>query len=91
MVIEVNIQKPLYGTFCYIRDIYIEKAIKYRCSLRVTIPQGTADVDPKWWRDTGKLMKKVFNDPVHPMILYGNHLPIYKKEEMLEGFQPKLF
>jgi len=74
--VEVEIKKPMYGTYCQVRDMYINKAIKQGKKLRITIPQGVGVVDPKDWKKTGKKYEKVFRFPDNPMILYGNYVPI---------------
>lgn len=74
--IEVVIKKPLYGTFVYIRETFVNKAIREGKMMRVTIPQGSAVVDPNDWKETGKRMEKVFLRPDQPMILYGKSLYI---------------
>ena len=75
-MIEVIIEKPLYRNFVYVRDLYLNKAISRGERLKVTIPEGTAIIDPKEWMKTGKKMSKVFKRPEEPMILYGNVVPI---------------
>ena len=72
--VEVEIKKPLYGSFCYIRDIYISNAIHTHKMLRITIPQGTYDIDPNEWMATAVPMKKVFLQKDNPMTLWGNHV-----------------
>lgn len=74
--IEVIIKKPLYGTFVYIRETFVNKAIKTGKVLRVTIPQGVAIVDPVDLKTNGKRMEKVFLRPDQPMVLYGKSLYI---------------
>lgn len=82
--IYIKINKPLYGTYCYIRDVYIDKAIRNGVRLTIEIPQGTATVDPKWWKETGQIMKKVFKFIDNPMILYGNSVPIKEHHGIIE-------
>lgn len=91
--VDVRIVKPVYGTFVYIRDKYVEMAIEKGAMLRISIPQGVAIVDPKEWKKNGKVMKKVFKIPSKPMILYGGNVPLEletPKQEASET-QAKLF
>lgn len=74
--IKVNIKKPLYGNYVYIRGSIVEKAIRLGLGLQITVPNGTATVDPLKWRNTGRIMKKVFKFKDNPMILYGNNVPV---------------
>ena len=83
--VDVTIKKPLFGTFVYIRDKYVNLAIRLGVPMRVTIPQGTALVDPVKWKKEGKRMEKVFRNPNEPMVLYGGHVPL-----KLEDNQPKV-
>ncbi|MDO8451953.1 MAG: hypothetical protein Q7S76_03730 [bacterium] len=71
--------KPIdgrYGTHVYIRDIVVEAAIKKGVGLEITIPAGTAVVDPVAWKDRGDIRKDVFLRPNEPMLLYGGFVPI---------------
>ena len=81
--VDVYIHKPLYGTFCYIRDNYIQRALRESKQLRIKIPQGTYLIDPHDWMKTAKKMEKVFNFPDNPMILWGNHVFRQSKQEEL--------
>jgi hypothetical protein len=75
-IIKVNIRKPLYGNFCYINAKIVNSAIRKGALLEITVPNGTAQVNPQKWKDTGKVMSKVFKFVDNPMILYGNHVPV---------------
>lgn len=77
---KVNILKPVYGNFVYIRESILKKAIQKGEGLEVTIPAGSAVIDPKKWIETGKRLEKVFKIPGVPMILIGNHVPIEEKK-----------
>lgn len=77
--IDITIKKPVYGTFVYVRDIYIEQAIREGKKLKVSIPQGVAITEPEWWKQ-GQKLEKVFRIPDKPMILYGRHLPLNCQE-----------
>ena len=79
--VNITIKKPLYGTFCYIRDIYLKQAIRENKKLRITIPQGTALHDPKEWVRTGNLMWKIFKIPDKPMELWGNYVKLEDNEQ----------
>jgi len=83
--IKVNIRKPLYGNYVYIRGSIVEKAIRLGLRLEITVPNGTAEVDPVKWRDTGKMMKKVFKFKDNPMILYGNSVPVPLPKSIEKG------
>ena len=73
---KVEIRKPLYGTFCRIDERVINKAIRSKDTLTVKIPQGSATVDPKWWKETGDRVEQVFKYPDRPMVLWGNYVPL---------------
>ena len=74
-MIEVEIKKPLYGNYVYVRDVFLHAAIKRGGKLKITVPNGSAIVDAKEWMK-GNRMEKVFKDPKNPMILYGGNVPI---------------
>jgi hypothetical protein len=74
--IEIKIYKPLYGTFCYIRDTYIWEAQRTGKKLRITVPQGVGIMTAEEWLNGAKRMEKVFKIPTKPMILYGNEVKI---------------
>ena len=74
--IKVFIRKPLYGNFCYIREKYINEAIKNKVMLDIELPQGSALVNPLEWKETGKLMLKEFKIKGFPMRLWGNNVPL---------------
>jgi len=81
-MIHINILKPLHGTFCYIReDTIINRAILLREKVKVTLPQGSAVIDPAEWKKTGKRLEKVFKFEGRPMILWGNYLDIPNKAQ----------
>jgi len=89
-MIEVNIRKPVYGNFVYIRDIYLRQAIRQGCKLRITVPRGSAIVDPREWIKNGKRMEKIFKRPDQPMILYGGNVPIPgEKGKVVENTKPE--
>lgn len=88
--IAVTISKPLYGNYCFIRDKYINDAIRYHTKLLITVPKGSALVDPLWWKTTGKRMEKIFKMPDNPMILYGNTVPLEQpKGVIVKPEEPK--
>lgn len=74
--IEIEIKKPLYGSFVYIREEFLKKAMNQNTFLKVTIPQGQYLVDPRTWMASGKRMEKVFKIPTRPMILWGNEVKL---------------
>lgn len=79
-MIEVFIAKPLFGNFCYIRDLYIKKAEKSYQKLKITTPKGELICTPQEWLRTAKKMEKVFLRPDQPMVLWGNHVPVTQEE-----------
>jgi uncharacterized protein YcgI (DUF1989 family) len=85
-LVKVTIRKPMYGNYVYINGTFIDKAIRAGAMMEITVPAGKAVVDPKKWKANGKIMKKVFRIPDHPMILYGGEVPVPGK-----GSQNKLF
>jgi len=73
--VEINIHKPLYGTYVYIRNKHLDYAMKHEIPLKVTIPEGTYIVSDVFeWIRTGQRQEKVFLIPDKPMVLWGNHL-----------------
>ena len=83
--LDIEIKKPLFGTFCYIRKEAVDHALKYKKLLRITIPQGVGIISPKDWLKEAKYMEKVFMRPDEPMKLYGNYVPVPN----IEKPQPK--
>lgn len=75
-LVTVNIKKPLYGTYCYIRSEIVDGAIRSGSKMEVILPKGKSIEDPVEWKKTGKVMKKVFKFPDNPMILYGNYVKL---------------
>lgn len=98
-LVTVDIRKPLYGNYVYLRKEIIDRAISAGAMMEVVIPSGRAIVDPVKWKAEGKIMKKVFRFKNNPMILYGNwvNVPsskgkiIDKSELKTENKQPTLF
>lgn len=78
--VEVYIAKPLYGTKVYIRDKYVDQAIRERKQLKITIPEGSGVVDPAEWKRNGDVLLKEFKIPGHPLKLYGGHVPLPDKK-----------
>lgn len=74
--VEVNIRKPLHGTFVYIRDKYLRQAKLRNIPLQITIPQGVGIMTYEEFMKGAKQMSKVFKDPEHPMVLYGNYVKL---------------
>ena len=71
---QIEIKKPIYSDYIYIRKETLELAARLGELLEVKIPQGSRAIDPKEWMAKGKIMKKIFKQPGNPMILFGNHL-----------------
>jgi len=83
--VYVDIKKPLYDNFVYIRyDKYIKQAIERGAQLKIWTPQGIGIHDPKEWMKTGKKMEKIFKRPDEPMILFGNRVSIIKPKTQEE-------
>ena len=78
--IIVEIRKPLFKNFAYVREKYLLTAIENGVKIEIRIPQGAAVVDPKTWMKTGKRMEKVFKFPNSPLVLYGNYVTIEDNE-----------
>lgn len=68
----ITMRKPVYGSLFYIRDKYIKIARDKKIPLVIKSPEGTSTWDVKDWMRGAKKMKKVFQFPDNPMILYGN-------------------
>ena len=99
-VITVDIKKPLYGNYVYINGTIVNRAISSGAMLEIIVPAGRAIVDPRKWKENGRVMKKVFKYPDNPMILYGGNVPvppstkgriINPEVEKKLAEQPKLF
>lgn len=73
-MVSLTIKKPLFDNFVYIRESLLNKAILRNERIEVIIPAGSALIDPKIWKQTGKRMEKVFLRPDEPMVLFGNYL-----------------
>lgn len=74
--IDINIRKPVFGNFCYIRETYIKQARREGKLLKITTPNGTGIISPDDWEKNGKVLLKEFKIPGRPMRLVGNHVPI---------------
>jgi len=78
--IDVKIDKPLYGTFVYIRDKYLNQAKSSGWPLRITTPHGVGVMSYESFMRGAKKMEKVFLIPEKPMILYGNFIRMEENE-----------
>lgn len=96
-LLTINIKKPLYGNYVYINESTLKKAFAQGGKIQVTIPSGSAIIDPVEWKKNGKRMEKVFKIPGHPMVLWGGFVPVpaskgkILKEKVEENKQTKLF
>ena len=94
-MIEVNIHKPVYGNYVYVRDVFLRAAMRRGEMIKITVPKGSAIVDPKEWIKNGKKMEKVFKRPDQPMILYGGNVPLPAEKGAViskeEDYQVSLF
>lgn len=84
----ITIQKPMFGTNVSIRDTIVNRAIEQGLMLKIIIDgMGYGLHDPKTWKETGRVIKKVFNFPNNPMVLYSNYvkiLPPQTEDQKLE-------
>lgn len=76
--VDVDIKKPVYGNFVYIRDKYIKTAIREDKYLRITVPSGVGIISPQKWMKDAKRHEQIFKLPTVPMILWGNTVPVSK-------------
>ena len=84
-MINVNIRKPMYGNYVFIRASTVERAIRLGEKMQVTVPNGTAIVDPVKWKAEGKVMRKVFKFADNPMILIGGTVPVPLPQALVKG------
>lgn len=82
-MIEVFIEKPLYGNMCFVRDTYINKAKASGEKLHVKSPKGELTCTADEWLKGAKLMEKVFLRPNQPMRLFGKNVPMYEDKNQL--------
>jgi hypothetical protein len=75
-MIEVHIEKPIYGNFVFIRDMYIKQAQRAHDKLHIRTPKGEIVCTPEEWLKGAKKMEKRFKYP-EPMILFGKDVPLY--------------
>lgn len=89
--VDVKIDKPLFtsekGSYCSIRDIYIDQAERQKKYLRITVPEGTMVTTAKKWLKGAKRMEQVFKIPTRPMVLYANYVVVSKayQYEIVDG------
>lgn len=76
--VAVHIQKPLYGSFVYVRDKYIKEAQNKGLPLRISCPGSICLVSPEEWLKDAKRIEKVYLQPNNPMILFGNDIEKFK-------------
>lgn len=86
--VEVDIKKPLYGSFCYVADKYIQIAKRFNLPLKITCPKGVGIFTADEWLKDAKMMKKVFLRPDEPMILWGNRVIKEKNNNQAKLFNP---
>lgn len=79
--VEVFIERPVYGTFVYVRDKYLKQAIREHTDMIIkTEVDGIkyqCKVSPLIWIRDGKKLLKEFLIPGSPMTLYGNDITRY--------------
>jgi hypothetical protein len=78
VVIKVYIYKPVYQTFVYVREKYLKQAKREGTKIEITCPDHKCIVSPDVWMKEGKRLEKVFKDPDHPMVLWGNLVEKYE-------------
>ena len=87
--IKIEFEKALYWDKIFLRDKYINHAIKYKIPIKVKMDQLGGKVyvitDVKKWKKDGEKMSKVFKIANRPMKLFGNFLENYSVEENLQG------
>ena len=76
-MIDLEIKKPLHGKYICIRESYLLSGPR----MKVTIPQGSAEIDTSEWMKTGKKMEKVYLYEDRPMRLVCNYLPVEFKDD----------
>ncbi|MCR4261114.1 MAG: hypothetical protein NUV96_02180 [Candidatus Colwellbacteria bacterium] len=74
--VKIDIKKPMYNNHVYLNARLVERAIRLGAKLEITVPAGTAIVDPLEWKNKKDWMKKVFKFANNPMLLYGGNVPI---------------
>lgn len=89
-MVSIEIKKPLYGNFVYIRKEILNAAIRQGNQLEIIVPKGRAVVDPSLWKKSGRKMEKVFRFKDKPMILFGANVPLNEPEKKID-LQSKLF
>jgi len=89
--IEVYIQKPVYGSFCYVRDKYLKQAKREGKLLKISCPDASCIVSWSDWLSDAKRMEKVFLQPTNPMVLYGNSVSKFSGREEVKAEQRRLF
>lgn len=82
--IHIEIEKPVYGTFVYIRDKYIIQAKKTNKKLIIKTAGITGICTAKEWLKNSEKIKKVYLIPNQPMVMYGNHVSKFVKIEPKE-------
>ena len=84
-MIAINIRKPLYGNYVYLRASTVERAIRLGEKMQITVPNGVAIMDPVQWKATGKVMHKVFKFKDKPMVLIGNTVNVPLPQALVKG------
>ena len=93
--IEVPIiEKPLYGTFVYVRDIYLKKAERTGKPLLIRTSNARRVCTASEWKRNASRMEKTFEFPNSPMVLWGNYITPYIRKERVSSIidgQQELF
>lgn len=89
--INIHIQRPIYGTFCYVRDKYLKQAKREGKFLKISCPNASCIVSVTEWLSDAKRIEKVFLQPDNPMVLYGNDISKFEGREQAKATQEELF
>ena len=87
--IFIEFEKALYWDKIYLRDKYVNHAIKYKIPIEIKMGKKTFIIeDVVKWKKTGEKMLKEFKRKGQPMTLWGNFLKLDwklpKKEEYVQ-------
>ena len=84
-------EKPIYGSFFTIRDKWLKIAKQKNLNIVAETEFGKATYTYKTWMDGAEKIKKEFNIPGVPMIMYGRSvLPDIKKRTERKNEEPKM-
>lgn len=90
-LIKVHINRPVFGSFVYVRDKYLKQAKRENKHLKISCPDASCIVSATEWLSDAKRMEKVFLHPTNPMVLYGNDINKFSRREEVKADQRRLF